>query len=173
MQPPNDRSRRAIVRAISGGSLFSVARRAFATEKITLASAGRSSYAIFLSPEASPSEQWAATELRQHLAEMTGGTLPIITGDSPPSDPRVIAIGQSAVTNAARVDPPTGESFVLKTAGSTVIVAGGRERGTMYGVYALLEKLGCRWFTADVARVPKLRELRLPAFEERLLWLLG
>jgi hypothetical protein len=45
----------------------------------------------------------------------------------------------------------------------------------MYGVYGFLEKLGCRWFTPDVSRVPKSRtvavgpldEVQKPAFEYR------
>ena len=36
----------------------------------------------------------------------------------------------------------------------------------MYGVSILLEKLGCRWFTADVARIPKVAELWLPELDE-------
>ena len=67
------------------------------------------------------------------------------------------------------------EGFALKTAGRHLVIAGGRLRGSMYGVYSFLEKLGCRWFTADVSRIPKLRtitvaaldETRKPAFEYR------
>jgi len=31
------------------------------------------------------------------------------------------------------------------------LIAGGRLRGTMYGVYTFLESLGCRWYTFDRA----------------------
>ena len=64
---------------------------------------------------------------------------------------------------------------MLKTAGSHLVIAGGRQRGTMYGVYTFLEKLGCRWFAPDVSRIPKLPtitvqpldEIHKPAFEYR------
>jgi len=67
------------------------------------------------------------------------------------------------------------EGFRLKTAGRNLLIAGGRQRGTLYGVYTFLEKLGCRWFTREVSRIPKLRtirvgpldELQKPAFEYR------
>src|SRR5208337_3988992 len=50
-----------------------------------------------------------------------------------------------------------------------------RQRGTMYGVYTFLEKLGCRWFTRDLSVIPKkpdlivqpLDEMQKPAFEYR------
>ncbi len=37
----------------------------------------------------------------------------------------------------------------------------------MYGVYTFLERLGCRWFTPDVSRIPKLRTIEIPALDER------
>jgi hypothetical protein len=36
----------------------------------------------------------------------------------------------------------------------------------MYGVSILLEKLGCRWFTPDVARIPQVEGLWLPELDE-------
>jgi hypothetical protein len=166
MTQPRGKSRRAFVRS-AGASLLSLAHRARAGTELTLASAGRSSYSIYLSPSASPSERWAADELRRYLREMSGADLPIASAGQPPESADVIAIGQSALTQAAKIEPPTGESFLLRTVGRNVFVAGGPGRGAMYGVYTLLDKLGCRWFTADVARVPRLAALRLPVLDER------
>src|SRR5208337_2406535 len=67
------------------------------------------------------------------------------------------------------------EGFVLRTKGNYVLIVGGRQRGTMYGVYTFLEKLGCRWFTRDLSVIPKkptltvepLDEMHKPAFEYR------
>lgn len=36
----------------------------------------------------------------------------------------------------------------------------------MYGVYGYLDKLGCRWFTENVSRIPKTARIPLLAFNE-------
>ena len=160
-------SRRAFVRSIAGASFLSLADKSgIAKGSIPLAVRGKQPYSIFLATEASPSEQWAAEELRRHIEQMTGIRLRIDTGNGVPASRRAIAIGRSALTEQCGIEPPEGESCLLKTVGETVIVAGGRQRGTMYGVSIFLEKLGCRWFTADVARIPHVDELWLPELDE-------
>ncbi len=154
------RSRREFVRSMAGGSLLGLAEtRGFAKDSVLLPRS------IFLSPEASPSEKWAASELSLHLEKITGVRLPIVTSEAIPNSP-VIAVGRSAVTDRNRLAIPDGEACLLKTAGGSLILAGGRQRGTMYGVFCFLEKLGCRWFTSDVARIPALRDLTFAPFEE-------
>jgi hypothetical protein len=161
------RSRRSFVRSIAGASLLSLAdKTGIAKDSIPLAVPGQQPYSIFLSTEASPSERWAAEELRQHVEKMTGIWLPVDVGAGAPASPRAIAIGRSGLTDRLGIQPPGGESCLLKTSGETVIVAGGRQRGTMYGVSILLEKLGCRWFTPDVTRIPRAEALWLPEFNE-------
>ena len=160
-------SRRAFVRSFAGASFLSLAdKNGVAKSSIPLAVRGRQPYSIFLSTGASPSERWAAEELRQHIEQMTGIQLRIDTGARIPASRRAIAIGWSALTEQFGIEPPEGESCLLKTAGETVIIAGGRQRGTMYGVSIFLEKLGCRWFTPDVARIPQVEALWLPEFNE-------
>jgi len=155
------RSRRAFVRTLAGGSLLS-----FAKGSIPLAVPNRQPYSIFLSNQASPSERWAAEELRRLVEQMTGTQLRIDVRAGMPASRKAIAIGGSELTELCGVKPPEGESCVLKTAGETIIIAGGRQRGTMYGVSIFLEKLGCRWFTADVARIPQIKALWLPELNE-------
>jgi len=149
-----------------------------ASGALTLAQGGHSKYTIVLAPDASPSEQRAANELQNFIAEMTGAKLPI-SSDAASAGEYAILLGQSAALTKLqpRMDFASlgREGYVLKTAGNTLIIAGSRERGTMYGVYGLLEKLGCRWFTAEVSRIPKSQTLRVgpldetakPAFEYR------
>jgi Domain of unknown function (DUF4838) len=169
-------SRRGFVRSIAGASLLSLADgKGKAKDSIPLAVPGKQPYSIFLSTEASPSERWAAEELRRHIEQMTGSRMPIDIGAGVPVSPRAIAIGRSGLTDSYDIKPPQGESCLLKTSGETVIIAGGRQRGTMYGVSILLEKLGCRWFTPDVTQIPRtvalwmpeLDEVHIPGFEYR------
>ena len=152
-------SRRGFVRAVAGATVGATG----------LLAKGPAPSAIVLSNEASPSERWAAEELRRHVEKMTGVVLPILpieTGAGVAGSRRVIAVGQSALTDQLGVEAATGESCRIKTVGETLVIAGGRQRGTMYGVFIFLERLGCRWFTADVARVPRMENLRLPEFDE-------
>jgi hypothetical protein len=159
-------SRRAFVRSVAGTSFLSLADSVFAKGSIPLAVHGKRPYSIFLSTEASPSERWAAEELQQHVEHMTGIQLPIDIGAGVPASHRVIAVGQSAHLEQLGIEPPGGESCLLATVGETVVIAGGRQRGTMYGVSILLEKLGCRWFTSDVAHIPRIEGLWLTEFHE-------
>jgi hypothetical protein len=59
------------------------------------------------------------------------------------------------------------EGFLLRTYKNCILIIGGKPRGTLYGVYTLLEeKLGVRWFTPDVEFVPTLDHVELPELNE-------
>ncbi|HIO21253.1 MAG TPA: DUF4838 domain-containing protein, partial [Nitrospirales bacterium] len=68
------------------------------------------------------------------------------------------------------------EGYVIRTVGTRLVIAGGEPRGTLYGVYALLEDhFGCKWFTPDISHIPEhpsltlgqLDETRIPELEYR------
>ena len=136
--------------------------------------------AIVVPAEALPSERYAAGELQRYLEAMCGARLPIVTDQERPR-PQEIVLGATNRRLAALGLRPDAErlgqeGFWLKTASGCVAVAGGRPRGTLYGVYALLEEqLGVRWWTPDAETVPrrarvtlpKLDEMHAPAFEYR------
>jgi hypothetical protein len=130
---------------------------------------GVSHHSICLSPQASPSEKRGAAELQQFLEQISGARLPIVTGEASRKAP-LLLVGRSPALErrapAIAFDRLGAEGFTLKTAGGDLIIAGGRERGTLYGVYAFLEKLGCRWFTRDVSRIPHLDTIPLPELDE-------
>lgn len=142
---------------------------------LVLAENGRSAYTIVIAPTASPSERHAAGELQNFLEQMSGARLPVATA---PAD-RMVLVGDSPALQALYLQIPFAElgaeEFVLKTAGPHLVIAGGRLRGSMYGVYTFLEELGCRWFAVGVSRIPHLPtiavpprdEIRKPAFEYR------
>lgn len=136
---------------------------------LTLVDNGHSPYKIVLSTQASPSERRAAEELQRFLKEISGCTLPIVSDERPGRGPMVL-VGRSRSLDRLRVRIPWDElgpeGSVILTHGPHLIIAGGRQRGTMYGVYIFLEKLGCRWFTPEVSRIPKQQTIRLPALHE-------
>src|ERR1035438_232836 len=136
---------------------------------------GKSNYSIVIAPDASQSERHGAEELQKFLEEMSGARLPITAEPQP----RMVLVGQSPALDKLNLKIPFAdlgpEGFALKTSGRHVVIAGGRLRGSMYGVYTFLEKLGCRWFAPEVSRIPKTRtiavgpldETQKPAFEYR------
>jgi hypothetical protein len=188
MQNPDhhDKSLRQFLKSavVTGVGLATRRMRGFSAptspsrKPLTLAKGGKSTYRICASETASPSEKHAAEELQKVVEEMSGARLPIVSdADKPEGD--LILVGNSTLTQpfAARIpfEKLGSEGFVLRTAGNRVLIVGGRQRGTLYGVYAFLEKLGCRWFTRDVSIIPKkstlivepLDEIQKPAFEYR------
>jgi hypothetical protein len=110
-----------------------------------------------------------AEELQKFLQEMSGARLPIIT-DSEKPEGDLVLVGNSNLIQKLGLRIPFetlgSEGFVLRTQGNHVVIVGGRQRGTMYGVYAFLEKLGCRWFTRDLSVIPKKPTLALEALDE-------
>ena len=133
---------------------------------VTLAQNGKSGYAIVIGSDASPSERHAAEELQTFLEQISGARLPISTD----ARPRMILVGDSGPLRALRLNIPFRdlgpEGFILRTAGPHLVIAGGQLRGSMYGVYTFLERLGCRWFAPGVSRIPSMRTVAVPPLDE-------
>jgi hypothetical protein len=102
---------------------------------------------------------------------MTGAKLPIVS-DREPQGPKEIVIGSIARLGQLKVAIPFQElgkeGYVIRNVGPHLVIAGGALRGTMYGVYGLLEDhFGCRWFAPGVSRIPKCERLVLPKIDEK------
>jgi hypothetical protein len=150
------------------------------TTKTVFIENGKSDYVIVLSESASPSERYAADELRKTVEKMSGCTLPIVLAAKAPLTKRIF-IGQSFLTDQLIDDVDEkaleDEEFFIRTIGGDLFIIGGQKRGTMYGVFTFLEKyFDCRWYTADVVKIPKKKTLfvyaindqQKPAFEYRM-----
>jgi len=121
---------------------------------------GGTEYSIVVGEDASESEKWAAEELQHWLKEASGAEFPIGKDDAELAD-REIAVGfnrHALKLLGAELRPPqsSDESFTYKNVGPSIVIWGGEDRGTMYGVMTFLEReLGCRWYTPRVTAVPK------------------
>ncbi|MCL5742738.1 MAG: DUF4838 domain-containing protein, partial [Acidobacteria bacterium] len=150
--------------------VWTVGAGASSTAGLTLTRDGVSDYSICVSASASPSERRGAAELQRFLWEISGARLVIVDDKAAPQG-RLILVGRSRVVDSLQAQIPYEalgeEGFVLKTTGEHLIIAGGRKRGTMYGVYTFLEKLGCRWFTPDLSRIPKRRTVNIAPLNEQ------
>lgn len=143
-----------------------------------LVRAGKSPYTIVIAAQAPPAERRAAEEFQRTVREISGAELPLADDSRPVRGPMVLIGRSRALARAAPALPPKdlgAEGFVIETRGRHLVIAGGGQRGTMYGVYEFLERLGVRWFTAEVTRAPRLASIPLgrlrirqePAFEYR------
>ena len=131
---------------------------------------GRGDYRIVVPRRRSFDEQRAADELQTTIRQISRAELPIVT-DDPTLAKHEIILGRSrhAERLGAHVayDRLGREGFTIRTVGQRLVIAGGPERGVLYGVYALLETyVGCRWFTPTVSRIPSLRTIEVPAIED-------
>ena len=141
-----------------------------ASADVTIAENGKSKYHIVIPAGAIPSERYAAEELQLYLEKKSGAKIPIVTDTEKPSS-REILLGDNsrlaklrAKIDFAKLGP---DGFVLRTDGNRLIIAGGKPRGTLNGVYTLLEeKLGMRWFTPELEKVPRLDRIELPKLNE-------
>ncbi|UCH35100.1 MAG: DUF4838 domain-containing protein, partial [Armatimonadota bacterium] len=140
---------------------------------LTISQGGKSDYVIVVGSEASPSERHAAEELQTFLKQIGGAELPIVGDDTPLAEHEII-VGDSKHLQALGADIDLDalgdEGYVLRTMGPRLVIAGARKRGTMYGVYSLLDEyLGCRWFTAGISRIPTRDPLTLPEINDRVI----
>lgn len=115
---------------------------------------------IFILDTASEQETYSAHELQYYLERMLCRPLEIV--HEPAAG--VIAIGGAAAVFGVGF-AGSADGFELKTIGDAICVTGG-VRGVIYGVYELLERLGCRFFAVGCEVVPQCGRLVLPELNE-------
>jgi hypothetical protein len=96
---------------------------------------------IVVAPDASPSETYAADEFRSVFAQATGIELAKVT--APDRADRHVFIGASKSLAGSSVGFDATamgqESLRIVVRDNLIAIAGGRPRGTLYGVYTFLE----------------------------------
>ena len=124
---------------------------------------------LVTSGKLSPSEETAVKEFKQLVAEMSGAQLASQGIQEAEGQPKIV-IGKEAVTKLYPKVELSGlgeEGFIIKQQGQDLLVAGGALRGTMYGLYTLLENLGCRWLAEDENFIPKKKTLEVSLTDSR------
>ena len=106
--------------------------------------------------------QRAAEGIQKYVEKMSGARLEIFEEGEAASASQVhIYVGHTAAAKRRGIEIPSGhdpsvrpdafeeEGYVLQTKGNNIFIGGnsdGPYRGTIYGAYAFLEELGCRWY---------------------------
>ena len=145
------------------------------TDSVVIIDQRRSDYVIIVGSSADETERFSAGELQNYLEQMTGARLPIQI-DPEPAPIHFISIGQTQLAADAhfsvRLRHRFDDGFVIRNDQGNLMIRGACSRGTLFAVYALLEKWGCRWFAPDFAHYQGNHEL-VPqcdtiAFEEKV-----
>ena len=132
--------------AACSGSAFAQKKKAKKSSAATpaelvLAESKQSRYRIIIPSSATADEERAAEVLQSHLLEISGAALPIVKTDKSRS-PYEIVLGQNERLDELKTNINFNElredGFIIKTDSSRLIIAGGSEKGTLYGVYSFL-----------------------------------
>ena len=105
--------------------------------------------------------EFAVGELQKYLRQI-GVDLPIAEGS-----PAIIVGLRSDLPNESLPPKSSGhDGYAVAVTSDKIVIAGDNERGVIYGVYDLLERLGCRWFyptqdPEDPEVVPRLDVIQL------------
>ena len=128
--------------------------------------------AIATLPDPTPREKLAADELSDYLFRICGkglATIEIADGHVPPG---VIAVGRLAVQagliGQQELDQVARDGYIVKVAQGRGAVCGWRDLGTIYGAYALLGKLGVRFYAPSCEVVPHVEHLVMPQCDLRM-----
>ena len=125
-------------------------------------------------------ERYAASELQKYIYDATGTFIPYFSDRCERRTPEIL-IGYQTRNGADFVSEEElaalgEEGFLIRSCGEDLLITGNTSRGTLYGVYAFLERfLSFRAFTKDVEvidhpdklTVPTLNWQECPDFEYR------
>lgn len=124
---------------------------------------GISGYQIVVPSQADTIETRAAQQLQHYLTEMSGAEPAIVTEDAYTGN-HAIYLGRTAYAKALNLslDPLMDDGYIFRSNGKDFVVIGGVKKGTLNGVYDLLESFGCRKYTSTATFVPKKNSIQFP-----------
>lgn len=127
---------------------------------------------ILMTPDAGLPEQRAAGVLRHYLQQMTGQAVEVLQSLRVPPTGAVVFIGPHPNARLAGLQMPPAnlspDAYFLHGKNNAFLIAGGGEMGPEYGVYDLLERLGCRRYSPRDSLIPHLAAIQLPQVPPRL-----
>jgi hypothetical protein len=154
-----------IVASIAAVVLFTSSQ----TESVRICKNGKALSRIVIPSSPTKVEQHASVVLQNYLQQITGSGFEIVSDDTR-AKKNDIHIGRVNRPEIAELDFAELEEdgYVIRTRNSRLTIAGGSEKGTLYGVYGFLEKyLGCRKYTSTVSVVPVQINIRLSHINDK------
>lgn len=107
-------------------------------------------------------EIYAAEQLQRYLKYALGVELTLDTDASEATEYEIL------IGNTDRTKEDTSgygnEEYIIKAEDKNLVITGGEQRGTIYGVYSFLEDyIGCRFFAEDCETIYKADEIVIPS----------
>lgn len=120
-------------------------------------------YQIIVPDQPSPVEQQAAEKLQDYLAKILHRN-PVLRKEGDYRKGPAFLIGKTRYAKRQKVDfdPLKEDGFAFYPDGQRLILAGGKGKGVLYGVYGLLELWGFRMYTSQVIDVPDVSSVSIP-----------
>lgn len=118
---------------------------------------------VVIFPEnASYAEKNAAFELRNHLGAVLGHSVKAYTEKNAPESAELIFVGKTsfAAANKIAFAELGEEEYVIKNINGKIIILGGSDRGTLYGVLGFLERFAdIDWLDAWTRYIPRKKSI--------------
>lgn len=138
--------------------------------QIALTNDGISTYRIVLSEKSTESDQHAALVLQNYISAISGAALPVVEAGEETGEDRIL-IGSTTSSDHIPDDIDREileeDGFTIRIAGSDIIILGGSQKGSLYGVYTLLEShMGCRFYGPGAQVIPRRPSISLPTIED-------
>lgn len=141
-----------------------------ARSEIVLAENEVTRYRIVVPSSATDHELKAADVLQNYLLQISGTAIPVVAADKARSKYEIL-LGQNdrldELNIGLNLNTLKEDGFLIITDSTRLIIAGGSEKGTLYGVYTFLEKyLGCRMYSPTVKIIPEQKRIALGSIND-------
>lgn len=150
---------------ITGGLTFlpSALRAALLSDRNSAHSKVSEYQIVFRESNDNPIEEKAAQQLKNYLGKVDIN-FPIVDEESFQGN-QGIFIGRTRFSEQMDIDYEqlAKDGYAFKTQGDNFVIAGGTEKGVLYGVYGFLEALGYRKYDSVSTFVPDIESLQLPS----------
>ncbi|MEQ6122420.1 DUF4838 domain-containing protein [Reichenbachiella sp. MALMAid0571] len=128
---------------------------------VDLVKNGKTKYVIVLPNKAHEYEEKAACELKKYLGDISNADFAIINEGQEPIQFGIWIGATSKVTGMTL----TKEEILMKNDSGQLILSGGDPKSTLNCVYTFLENhLGCRFYSPEVEKVPKLQSISIDKY---------
>lgn len=137
-------------------------------QEIVLVKNNRSKSRIIIPVNPQEAELKAATVLQSHFKQISGADIQIVSDDQSSLGTEIL-VGK--VNRPEMKEIPTEalgkDGFTIRNTGDKLMIAGGSNKGVLFGAYTLLEKyLGCRKYSSKVAYIPKSKSIILKSVND-------